>query len=123
MSVYNIYSFKVLADNADKISMTNKVGDLLDVARRNQIVYMQNGDEKTMEANGDAIQTMQALLKEADNFTWTGNAKTNFDLLSESIKNYSQLRAIFHEKSIRSNALAAKLKQNDGQQYLTVQGD
>lgn len=111
MSLYSIYSLKAIQDNAEKTDVVNKIGHLLDIARRNRLLYQQTGDEKAMKANGEAITSMQSLIQQYRGAYWKGQAKTQFDILAEKVNSYKTLREIFHEKSIRSNALANELKQ------------
>lgn len=66
MSVYSIYSFKIIQANAEKTDVVNKIGHLLDIARRNRLLFQQTGDEQAMKANGEAISNMQSLTRKSE---------------------------------------------------------
>lgn len=117
-SLYSIYSLKVIQDNAEKTEVANKIGHLLDIARRNRLLYQQTGDEQTMKANGEAISSMHSLLQQYRGADWKEQAKIQFDILAENVNSYKQLRETFHEKSLRSNTLANELNQEAGQHTL-----
>lgn len=66
MSVYSIYSFKIIQANAEKTDVVNKIGHLLDIARRNRLLFQQTGDEQAMKSNGEAISNMQSLTRKSE---------------------------------------------------------
>lgn len=120
MSLFSVYSLKLIESNAMKTSITNRVGDLLDVARRNRLVYMQNGDERVMEKNGKAIQEMKVLLQESKRFKWKGDNEKNFQNLIESVDNYSVLRSEYHNKNKVTLSLEKEIEEYKTQQYINA---
>ncbi|MBU9834659.1 HAMP domain-containing protein [Rahnella sp. L72c] len=118
ISLYSIYSFKIIQANAEKTEVVNKIGHLLDIARRNRLLFQQTGDEQAMKANGDAINNMQSLTQKEAGAPWQGQIKNKFDVLVERLNNYKQLRETFLDKSLRSQALAKELNPAAGQPYL-----
>ena len=78
ISWYTISSLQSIERNSVKTAITNDIGDLLDTARRNRLLYMQTADEQKMKANGEAITSMQALIKEASTYNWRGETNTIF---------------------------------------------
>ncbi|MBD8167182.1 methyl-accepting chemotaxis protein [Erwinia persicina] len=111
ISGYSISSLKSIERNSIKTQITNDIGNLLDTARRNRLLYMHTGDEQKMKENGEAIQSMQALHSEAGRYNWRGDTKAHFEQLGGLIRTYSQLRTTFHEKSVQSNQLSQKVHQ------------
>src|SRR5476649_3097382 len=95
MTLFSVYSLDVIKENAAKTNMTNKVGSLLELARRNRLLYLQTGDEQMIKVNGDALNSMQLLVDNEDISHWQGDAKNKFETLTEKIKNYKLLRDIF----------------------------
>src|SRR5476649_1626446 len=118
MSLYSIYSLKVIDDNAKKTNMTNKIGDLVEISRRNRLLYMQTGDEKQMKVNGEAFNSMQSLLLQEESATWQGETKNKVETLVAKINNYKQVRDVFFDTSIHSNALAKAIQLANSQQLL-----
>ena len=109
ISWYTISSLQSIERNSVKTAITNDIGDLLDTARRNRLLYMQTGDDQKMKANGEAITSMQALIKEANTFNWRGDTKELFGQLGTNVNHYSDTRTFYYKKSIISNDLANTL--------------
>ncbi|WP_413722991.1 methyl-accepting chemotaxis protein [Sodalis sp. RH23] len=118
MSCYSIYSLDVIQRNAVRTNHTNKIGDLLELARRNRLLYMQTGDEQMIKANGEALSSMQVLIEKEDVSHWQGNAKNKYEILTEKIKHYKQLRDVFFANIVHSNALAKEITQDNGERVL-----
>lgn len=117
ISSYSILSLKKIKENAEKTDLVHKIGALLDVARRNRLLYQQTGNEQNMKLNAEAINSMQALTQQIGT-GWEGIEKNKLDILIEKVNTYKQLRTDFHEKSVRSNALAQELRDEEGQRNL-----
>ncbi|MEN5015107.1 methyl-accepting chemotaxis protein [Erwinia sp. Eh17-17] len=118
VSGYGIYSLKSIERNSVKTAITNDIGNLLDIARRNRLLYLQSADEQKMKENGAAIVSMQTLYQNATKFNWRGDTKQYFTRLGENIDRYSKTRAQYHEKSINSNQLAKNLHQLSDKRFL-----
>jgi len=86
ISGYGIYALKTIEHNSIKTTLTNDIGNQLDAARQNRLIYMHTGDDEKMKANGDAIKSMQTLIKDASQFTWRGEAQKQFEQLSANIE-------------------------------------
>ncbi|MDR3434401.1 MAG: methyl-accepting chemotaxis protein [Rouxiella aceris] len=120
VSLYSIYSLRVIKDLASQTAMTNKVGNLLDAARRNRLVYLYSGDEQAIKANGEALEEIQSLVQQGDNLAWQRDAANYFIDLKERIINYKRLRDVFYTTSMHSNALAQLLSQDEGRSQLAT---
>ncbi|TDS99854.1 methyl-accepting chemotaxis protein [Erwinia rhapontici] len=118
ISGYGIYALKTIEHNSIKTTLTNDIGNQLDAARQNRLIYMHTGDDEKMKANGDAIQSMQTLIKDASQFTWRGEAQKQFEQLSANIERYSELRTDYYDKSRHSNQLAKNLLQQSDNRFL-----
>ncbi|TPG60778.1 HAMP domain-containing protein [Ewingella americana] len=117
VSAYSIYSLKAINDNAAKTEISNQIGRLLEVAKRNRLTYMLNGDEQAMKANGEAIGSMQVLVQQQSSADWKGDTKDKLGALAEIIDNFKQLRDVYYEKSLHSNALVNAINSDDGQHF------
>ncbi|NMP28146.1 HAMP domain-containing protein [Rahnella sp. SAP-1] len=120
VSLYSIYSLKIIRDQATQTALTNKVGNLLDAARRNRLVYLYTGNEQAIKANGDALEEIQSLVHQGDKLAWQGDAGKYFTTLKEKLVIYKQLRDIFHATSLHSNALAELISQDEGRSQLAT---
>ncbi|GAB2950818.1 methyl-accepting chemotaxis protein [Hafnia psychrotolerans] len=117
MSAYSIYSLKAIKDNAAKTEISNQIGRLLETAKRNRLTYMINGDEQAMKANGENIDNMQVIVQQQSSTDWKGDTKNKFETLAETIDSFQQLRDVYYEKSLHSNALANTINADDGQHF------
>lgn len=117
MSVYSIYSLKVIKDNAAKTEISNQIGRLLESAKRDRLTYMLNGDEQAMKANGEAIGKMQVIVQQQSSAGWKGDTRNKFETLAETIDNFKQLRDVYYEKSRHSNALVSAINSDDSQHF------
>lgn len=118
MSAYSIYSLKTIKDNASKTEISNQIGRLLETAKRNRLTYMLNGDEQAMKANGEAIGSMQVIVQQQRSADWKGDTKDKLDALAETIDNFKQLRNVYYEKSLHSNAMVNAIKSDNDQHFV-----
>ncbi len=123
ISGFGIWKLKTIERNSIKTSLTNNIGNLLDAARQNRLVYMHTGDEKKMRENGDAIQSMHELINNASMFTWYGKTQQQIEQLGIDIQRYDQLRTDFYDKNRHSLQLAGDLQQKEDPKTLADQHD
>ncbi|MGC6389178.1 methyl-accepting chemotaxis protein [Ewingella sp. S1.OA.A_B6] len=78
---------------------------------------MLNGDVQAMKANAEAIGSMQVIVQQQNSADWKGDTKNKFETLAETIDNFKQLRDVYYEKSLHSNALFNTINSEDGQHF------
>lgn len=118
ISGFGIWKLKTIERNSIKTSLTNNIGNLLDNARQNRLVYMHTGDEKKMKENGSAIQSMHMLINNASKFTWYGQTQQQVEQLGIDIQRYDQLREDYYDKNRLSLQLRGDLQQKEDQKSL-----
>ncbi|MFK8258416.1 methyl-accepting chemotaxis protein [Erwinia sp. AnSW2-5] len=102
-----------------KTTLTSNIGNFLDTARQSRLIYMHTGDDKILQKNDDAIQSMHALINDASKFTWHGKTQEGFEQLVVSLQRYDQLRTDYYNKNRYSLQLAKNLHQSNDKHFLT----
>ncbi len=119
ISGFGIYELKALEHNSVKALLTNNIVNRLDAARQKRLIYMHTGDDQKMKENGEDIQSMRSLLKEASKFTWHDDTRKKLEQLSSDIERYDRLRTDYYNKNRHSLKLLNELQKKNDRNFLT----